>query len=401
MDTPHVQVILDQNTVPAPLQTALHRVKARVSLRSMDKALTSGISPTADVCVILPQKRATPDVLDRILADACDRACATMVLPTAGDSPARPSQLEETGRFVEGAHAESGALNADELTGRIKALCEVRSPLRQMRAELDHLRQREAERRQGSHLLDEQLRLASEIQRDLLPGPLPDTDPLVIDALYLPADFVSGDIYDVSRLDEHHVGVSLADATGQGLPAALLTIFIKNTFRGKEITGDSYRILQPDEILTRLNAEIMNARLSHCQFVTGLHAVFDQRSGQIRWARGGIPYPVLVHPNRPPRRLVSTGTFIGAFERPQFEVATHTFEADDTMLFFTDGMESMLHRFDPAFVAGDLEQSHWLRRLTDDGIAEAMEEIRRWAEPTPDAPERRDDLTLLALRMSE
>ena len=49
VDTPHVQVILDENQVPRPLRTALNRVNARVSLRSLDKALADGISPTADV----------------------------------------------------------------------------------------------------------------------------------------------------------------------------------------------------------------------------------------------------------------------------------------------------------------------------------------------------------------
>jgi serine phosphatase RsbU (regulator of sigma subunit) len=400
VNTPHVQVILDQNTVPAPLRTALNRVKARVSLRSLDKALASGISPSADVCVILPHRKSPADVLDRILADASSRACATMIVPPAerfnGDGQASNDPI----RRLAGEGDDASAMNADELTGRIRALCEIRSPLQQMRAQLAELRRREAEQQRGPRHLDEQLRLAAEVQRELLPGALPRMGGLSVEALYLPADFVSGDIYDVSRLDEDHLGLSLADATGHGLPAALLTIFIKNSFRGKEITGDDYRILRPDEILDRLNAEIVNTRLSQCQFITALHAVYDSRTATLRWARGGVPYPVLARPGQTPRRLVSAGTLVGAFEKPVFEVAEHAFEPGDTLLMFTDGLEALLQRHDPAFTAGDLAHSIWLRLLADQGLAEAMEEIRRLAARTDDAWQR-DDITLLAASMEE
>lgn len=399
MNTPHVQVILDQNTVPGALRTALNRVKARVSLRSMEKALENGISPTADVCVILPQRRDTADVLDRILADASDRACATMVIPASEEFRAQTLPPDHAVRRLNPAGDDTPNMNADELTGRIRALCEIRSPLRQMRNELTELRQRDAERQNGNRQLDEQLRLASEIQRDLLPGPLPDTGPLNIETLYIPADFVSGDIYDISRLDEDHLGMSLADATGHGLPAALLTIFIKNSFRGKEIIGETYRILQPNEILGRLNDEIMNTHLSQCQFITGLHAIFDRRNNRLRWARGGIPYPILIKPGQSPRRLLSAGTLIGAFDQPQFEVVEQTLETGDTLLLFTDGLEALLARHDPAFAIGNVEESMWVRRIVEDGVTEALEEIRRLADTTPDDQWQKDDITLLAVQM--
>ncbi|HQE45478.1 MAG TPA: hypothetical protein PLM77_20000, partial [Phycisphaerae bacterium] len=213
MDIPHVQVILDQNQVPGALRTALNRVKARVSLRSLDKALADGISPTADICVILPRKQSSPDVLDRILANATERACATLVLestdelvgegaeesawpapcPQGPSATINPGVLPDPLRRLMTRNEETSALNADELTGRIKALCEIRSPMRRMSEELARLRRRDAEGGQDVLHLDEQLRLAGQIQRDLLPGTLPDTSPLTIETLYLPANFVSGD----------------------------------------------------------------------------------------------------------------------------------------------------------------------------------------------------------------
>ncbi|GMU24591.1 MAG: hypothetical protein AMXMBFR13_46650 [Phycisphaerae bacterium] len=401
MHTPHVQLIVDQNNVPRPLQTALNRVKARVSLRSLDKALASGVSPSADVCVILPRHRATPDVLGRILADASERACATMVIPPGPDWPTATTPQQVTLRRLSAPESdESLGMSADELTGRIKALCEIRHPLRQMREELTRLREREAQRTSEVRHIDQQLRLAGQIQRDLLPPALPDTGPLSVSTLYLPADFVSGDLYDLTRLDEDRFGLSLADATGHGLPAALLTILIKNSLRGKEIAGESYRIIEPDELLTRLNMDLLSTPLSECQFITALHAVFDRSTQRIRWARGGSPYPILLRPGQSPRQIASEGALIGAFENQTFETVEHTFESGDVLVFFTDGLEALLLKRDGSFREEGILQCDWLELLAVEGPAIALEEIRRLAADAPEDSWSKDDITVMALKMN-
>ena len=74
---------------------------------------------------------------------------------------------------------------------------------------------------------------------------LPEVGPIRFGALYRPATWVSGDIYDVVRLDETHVGFYVADAVGHGMPAALLTMFIKKALLTKRILGHTYEILPP------------------------------------------------------------------------------------------------------------------------------------------------------------
>ena len=61
--------------------------------------------------------------------------------------------------------------------------------------------------------------------------------------LFRPAGYVSGDLYDIMRLDETHVGFYMADAVGHGMPAALLTMFIKNALVTKQIGPEGYRLL--------------------------------------------------------------------------------------------------------------------------------------------------------------
>jgi phosphoserine phosphatase RsbU/P len=384
--TPHVQLILDDTTVPPPLQAALQRVNARVSVRSLRKALSSGVSETADLCVILPGATEQQDVLATILNHAADKACATMVMPAVTPSSDR-------------AVAPSDGWSTDELTGRIKALCEIRRPMREMRAELVRLRARDAALSRGAQQHDEQLRLAGQIQLDLLPEPIIEADPLSVSTLFLPADYVSGDIYDVSRLDEDHFSFSIADATGHGVPAALLTFLIKNSLRGKEIAADSYRILEPDEVLRRLNQELVSSDLSQCHFVTGLHAVFERPARRLRWARGGAPYPVLLRPGELPRQLRSAGGLVGAFENQKFEIATHTFEQGDTLLLYTDGLEALLLGRERSCGDGAILEVEWLKTLSIDGPDAALARLGELAaDANSDWP--KDDITAIALKLN-
>lgn len=389
--------------VPPSLQTALNRVNARVSIRSLDKALVSGVSASADVCVILPGARGSPDVLERIQSDASARACATMVLPDesmANTASKLDAQITYPRLVQPGAEPSPPGLNTDELTGRIRALCEVRHPLSRMREELTELRRQHAELVSGARQFNEQLDLASQIQNDLLPEPLQDLGPLAVSTLYLPADRVSGDIYDVSRLDEERFSLSIADATGHGLPAALLTILIKNSLRGKEIANGSYRIIEPNELLERLNGELLGTNLTQCQFIAALHAILDRNTNRIRWARGGLPYPILIRAGQPARHVTSEGGLIGAFAGESFETVTHDFEPGDTLLFYTDGLEALLLKRSDAPGEISLLGSPWIGQLASDGPEAALAEIAREANCIPDADWRKDDITAIVLKMS-
>jgi sigma-B regulation protein RsbU (phosphoserine phosphatase) len=390
--TPHVQLILDRTPVPASLQTALNRVNARVSVRSMSKAAATGISPSADVCVILPNSDESPDILDQILAEASDRACATMVLPAEGTN-AFDIQRRLNPNTSEG-------MTADELTGRIRALCEIRRPLQEMRDQLDLLRRRDEKLMASARERDEQLRLASQIQMDLLPEALVDAEPLCVSTLYLPADHISGDIYDVTRVDEDRFSFSIADATGHGVPAALLTILIKRSFRTKEIVNGSYRIIEPDELLSRLNEEMLCTSFSACQFITGLHGIFDRATHEFRWARGGSPYPILLRPGELPRQLRSEGGLIGAVKDQYFEVATQRLEPGDTLLLYTDGLEALLLGRESICSDGAILESSWLDQVAVDGPDAALASIREQAAGMADNEWPCDDISVVAIRMS-
>ena len=114
----------------------------------------------------------------------------------------------------------------------------------------------------------EQLRMAGLVQRDFLPRQLPNCDRLRWDTIFLPAEWVSGDIYDIARLDEEHIGFYVADVVGHGMPAALLTIFLKQALVMRQTTGNSYHIFSPAEVMANLNIRMTEQKLAVNQFIT-------------------------------------------------------------------------------------------------------------------------------------
>jgi sigma-B regulation protein RsbU (phosphoserine phosphatase) len=392
-----VQLVLDENPVPQPLVTALHRLGARVSMRSLNKARDRGISSSADVCVILPSREYENDLLDHIMEQANNRACATMVLPPAQNATAEIDTRNPSLRKS----LPPETYNSDELAGRIKALCDIRQPMQKMRAELEQLRRRDAQYRDENRTMADQLKLAGQVQTDLLPQPLEDMEPFSLHTLFLPADHVSGDIYDVHQLDQNQFGISLADATGHGIPAALLTILIKNSLRGvKEVGIDGYGLIEPADLLSRLNENIGAAEFSECQFITALNAVLDRSTETIRWARGGMPYPILLRAGQPPKQLPSDGGLLGGFPHQFHETMFHRFQPGDTILFYSDGIESLLlgrkHNGEESIL-----HTSWLKSLTSRNPEEALQDIRKMAGEQNEDQWQRDDITVILLRRDE
>jgi serine phosphatase RsbU (regulator of sigma subunit) len=238
----------------------------------------------------------------------------------------------------------------ERLRGAIEAMAHLRPVMRQIDVELtsmEYLGERLAEHFLG---VDRELRLAARLQRDFLPRELPRVGPLRFATLFRPCNWVSGDIFDVFRLDEHHVGFYLADVVGHGVAAGLLTMFIKNAMQTKGITGSSYRILPPGEVLMRLNQALIEQDLPDAQFVTVWYGVVDTRTLELTYANGGHPPAVIVHPDRTLTELGGDGSLLGVFAEQPLGDRRMNLKPGARLLLFSDGMIGTLidYRLDGA-----------------------------------------------------
>jgi sigma-B regulation protein RsbU (phosphoserine phosphatase) len=190
--------------------------------------------------------------------------------------------------------------------------------------------------------LDEQLRLAHRLQMDFLPHRMPEVTGGRFAARLQPAAWVAGDFYDIFRLDERHIGFYVADAVGHGMPAALLTVFVKKSLQTKRIDGKQYELIPPDDALRLLNVDLLSAELQEAPFITMLYGIYNEATHECTYSRGGHPRPLLLDNKGEIRILDGDGPLLGIFPEARFEAHTERLEPGDRLIFYTDGAERVL-----------------------------------------------------------
>jgi phosphoserine phosphatase RsbU/P len=210
----------------------------------------------------------------------------------------------------------------DRLAGKTAEMHRINKRLQQLHQQIDH-----------------ELQLAQRIQSSLLPQTLPTVPRSRFAVHYLPHGRVGGDFYDVFRLDEQNVGLYVADAMGHGVPASLLTIFVKKGVRAKEVIGQHYRLVPPEEILQRLNKDLLDQQLSEQPFITMAYALYNHRDSTFCFARAGHPYPLHIPKEGEPAFWRQDGVLLGVLDAV-FPARTYTLQPGDKVLLYSDGIDS-------------------------------------------------------------
>lgn len=233
-------------------------------------------------------------------------------------------------------------VSGDELWGRVATIRKFRPRLRRMENEIAIMQRLGKKLNQQFTEVDQELRLASRLQRNFLPHDMPQLDDVRFAALYRPATWVSGDDYDVRRLDETHLSFFLADAVGHGVAAGLLTMFIRQAISGKRVTSNDYAIIPPSEVLQALNQELAAQDLPNCQFVTACYGTIDTQTHQLTFSRGGHPHPIHISADGTCREVRTMGGLLGVFPDEEFPATTLSMDPGDKLLIYSDGLEDRI-----------------------------------------------------------
>jgi sigma-B regulation protein RsbU (phosphoserine phosphatase) len=177
------------------------------------------------------------------------------------------------------------------------------------------------------------------VQREFLPRAFPALGSVRVDAFWRPASYVSGDVYDVVRLDERHIGVFLADAVGHGVPAALLTMVICRGLPTKDVGHGTYRLIPPGEALARINSDMLAHQGRTTRFATAVYCVVDTESGACRLASAGHPPPVVLRAGGALEPVDCGGGLLGVFEGEEYPDVEFTLLPGDRLLIHSDGFE--------------------------------------------------------------
>ena len=233
-------------------------------------------------------------------------------------------------------------VSADELWGRIVTIRQYRPLLQQMEGQMVVMQRLGKRLNQQFTEVDQELRLASRLQRDFLPKVFPEVGDVRFAALFRPATWVSGDVYDVRRLDEKSISFYVADAVGHGVAAGLLTMFIRQAMNGKRVTRTGYQLIPPDEVLATLNDHLAEQELPNCQFVTACYGRVDATTGEVVLARGGHPHPIHVRADGECTEVRTIGGLLGIMPSESFPSVHLQLEPGDKLVIYSDGLEDQI-----------------------------------------------------------
>jgi serine phosphatase RsbU (regulator of sigma subunit) len=190
--------------------------------------------------------------------------------------------------------------------------------------------------------LAESLRIAREMQMNLLPREIRSLGEIEISAMNIPAQEVCGDYYDILRKGEQEVGIIIADVSGKGPSAALLMAEVKGV-----ILSVSQRTILPRQLLVEAN-NILGPTLDARNFITMTYAVINEKTRTMRMSRAG--HNPILHYTAPDGRvdIVQPGGIglglgrNGVFERTLEEVE-RKLNSGDILVFYTDGLTEAMN----------------------------------------------------------
>ena len=239
------------------------------------------------------------------------------------------------------------------------------------------------------------LALAAEVQQAILPNKFPPFDDLGgrldIFASMKAAKDVGGDFYDIYRIDAEHVGFTVADVSGKGVPAAIF-MAVSHTllrFAGRKSIDPLPVITECNEVLARESFDSM--------FVTLFYGVYNVRTGKVCYVDAGhIPPRVLKHDGTVDVLQVESNISLGVIDDFKFSSGTFELEKGDALVAFTDGVTEACSAANELY--GEERLGNLLSSCGDITAKEFVSAVEADVNKHSAGTEQSDDITVLVLK---
>jgi serine phosphatase RsbU (regulator of sigma subunit)/ketosteroid isomerase-like protein len=242
--------------------------------------------------------------------------------------------------------------------------------------------------------VDQELRVARRIQQASLPEEVPTLEGWHISPFYQPAREVGGDFYDFHLLSEGKLGLVVGDATGKGVPAALV---MSTTCGMLQAVSQALDSSSPREVLERVN-ETLFLRIPPDMFVTCFYAILEPNSGRLVYANAGHDLPYMRSQGGSCEQLRARGMPLGFMPGMSYEEKEIVLEEGEAALFYSDGLVEA-HDSQRMMFGFPRLQGLVAEHGDDEGSLEdvLLEELYSFVG---EGWEQEDDITLLTLRRS-
>jgi phosphoserine phosphatase RsbU/P len=273
-------------------------------------------------------------------------------------------------------------VNTEVLRARIETQLRLRSMRRQLEKQNDELEQ-------WRHDLERDLAAARLTQQSLIPQKPPVLPGWEVAAAYQPVIQVGGDIYGWLPMKDGRTLFWIADGSGHGAAAALLTTLAKLLFHHGSVEHDA-----PASVMEAVNHDFRSI-FGGRSFMTAMCVALDHTTGNAQVVGAGHPPLLIVRDNGATESIASVAPPLGLVKRPEFVETALDFEPGDAFLLYTDGLfgwsKDERRRLTPQQLEKMLDHSAPTAEALLTGIL---------AQATPNNPEDSlsDDMTALAVR---
>jgi len=236
--------------------------------------------------------------------------------------------------------------------------------------------------------MEQELRIAAEIQQALLPEPRRKGEFFEAVGQSVPCRSIGGDFFDYVDLPNGAFGFAVGDVAGKGAPAALLTAVLQGVFASQASSGSS-----PSETLSRVNIALIR-RAIESRFATALYAIIGPK-GELTYCNAGHN-PPMVFGKDGVQRLEKGGLILGLFEHATFEEGTATLDPGDLLVAFSDGVTEALSTEGEEY--GEQRLLDCVQANRDKSVAELLDSIFASVREFTAGAVQSDDVTALVLR---
>jgi sigma-B regulation protein RsbU (phosphoserine phosphatase) len=241
--------------------------------------------------------------------------------------------------------------------------------------------------------MQEEMRMAHEIQANLLPQQAPVLEGYDIAGISLPAKDVGGDYFDFIKIDQSNLAFCLGDVSGKGMPAALLMANLQATIRGQALLKNS-----PKECM-----EKSNKLLFHCtddkKFATVFYGILNSLEHKIIYSNAGHNNPYLFKKNSDPIPLEAGGLLLSFMEEISYDEGVVEFVPDDLLLIYSDGVTEAMDDNEIEF--GDEKLISLVQEHYNDGVDKIISKIVKAVNIHACKQPQMDDITLLIIKRLE
>ncbi len=239
--------------------------------------------------------------------------------------------------------------------------------------------------------LEEELKIAHEIQRGLLPKSLPGIENYQIAAKTIASKQVGGDYFDMVQLDDHRYLLVIADVAGKGTPAALLMSNLQATIRA----------LAPLDITiadatARVN-DLIYDNTSADKFITFFWAILDTKENTLKYVNAGHNPPYYLKADSTVHRLDKGGMILGVLKSVvTYEHEVISLQPGDIVVMFTDGISEAMNSQNEEFGEEELEKI--LRTHAPEPAKSILDRVIQSVQEYADPTNQSDDITALVLK---